>query len=154
MWYPSCRPFVGKGICVHWYHCLCVPPSRHKDSEEGSYEVQTAEVKINFDKSEGLRLGTWRGSIPLPGLFHWSDGPVRILGVWFRPGLQLEWNWSEVQAKVDAQVGTWLWRWLSLKGKAEVCTMYIFPLIRYCLSVLPLPKNHQLALQWSLSKLL
>ena len=26
----------------------------------------------------------------LPGIFSWTDGPVRILGVWFGPGLQLE----------------------------------------------------------------
>ena len=48
-----------------------------------------AGAKVNFDKSEGLRLGAWRGSNTLPGPFHWSDGPVRILGVWFGPNLQL-----------------------------------------------------------------
>ncbi len=48
-----------------------------------------AGAKVNFDKSEGLRLGAWRGSNTLPGPFRWSDGPVRILGVWFGPGLQL-----------------------------------------------------------------
>ncbi len=42
-----------------------------------------AGAKVNFDKSEGLRLGAWRGSDTLPGPFRWSDGPVRILGVWF-----------------------------------------------------------------------
>ena len=36
---------------------------------------------------------------------------------------------------------------------AEVYTVYIFPLVLYCLPVL-LPKNHRLALQRSLSKLL
>ena len=46
-----------------------------------------AGAKVNFDKSEGLRLGAWRGSNTLPGPFRWSDGPVRILGVWFGPGL-------------------------------------------------------------------
>ena len=51
-----------------------------------------AGAKVNFDKSEGLWLGAWRGSVPLPGPFRWSDGPVRILEVWFGPGLQLEWN--------------------------------------------------------------
>ena len=61
-----------------------------------------AGAKVNFDKSEGLRLGAWRGSVTLPGPFRWSDGPVRILGVWFGPDLQLEQNWSEVQAKVNA----------------------------------------------------
>ena len=59
----------------------------------GEYE-RIAGAKVNFDKSEGLRLGAWRGSDTRPGPFRWSDGPVRILGVWFRPDLQLERNWS------------------------------------------------------------
>ena len=52
---------------------------------------KVAGAKVNFDKSEGLLLGAWRGgTLPLPGRFRWSDGPVCILGVWFGPGLQLE----------------------------------------------------------------
>ena len=113
-----------------------------------------AGAKVNFDKSEGLRLGAWRGSNTLPGPFRWSDGPIRILGVWFGPDLQLERNWSEVQTKVNAQVGIWLSRRLSLKGRAEACTTYVFPLILYRLAVLPLPKARRLALQQSLSRLL
>ena len=96
-----------------------------------SYE-QIAGAKINFDKSKVSRLGAWRDSVPLPGPFRWGDGPVCILRVWFGPGLQLEWNWSEVQAKVDAQVGTWL-------QFVEVCAVYIFLSILYHLSVLLLP---------------
>ena len=96
----------------------------------GEYE-RIAGAKVNFDKSKGLRLGAWRGSYTLPGPFRWSDGPIRILGVWFGPDLQLEQNWSEVQAKVNAQVGIWLSRRLSLKGRAEACAVYVFPLILY-----------------------
>ena len=48
--------------------------------EVGEYERITG-AKVNFDKSEGLRLGAWRGSNTLPEPFRWSDGPVRILGV-------------------------------------------------------------------------
>ena len=94
----------------------------------GEYE-RIAGAKVNFDKSEGLQLGAWRGSDTLQGPFRWSDGPVRILGVWFGPDLQLERNWSEVQAQVNAQVEIWLSRRLSLKGRAEACTVYVFPLI-------------------------
>ena len=86
---------------------------------------QIAGDKINFDKSEGLRLDAWMGGVLLPGHFRWSDGPIRILGVWFGLGLQLERNWSEVQANVD----TWLRKRLSSKDGEEVCAMYIFPLI-------------------------
>ena len=92
----------------------------------GEYEW-IAEAKVNFDKTEGLRLGAWRGSDTLPGPFRWNDGPVCILGVWFGPDLQLERNWSEVLAQVNAQVGIWLSRRLSLKGRAEACAMYAFP---------------------------
>ena len=70
----------------------------------GEYE-RIAGAKVNFDKSEGLRLGAWKGSDTLPGSFRRSDGPVRILGLWYGPDLQLERNWSEVQDKVNAQVG-------------------------------------------------
>ena len=104
-----------------------------------------AGAKVNFDKSEGLRLGAWRGSNTLPGPFRWSDVPVRILGVWFGPDLQLKRNWLEIQAKVNAQVGIWLSRRLSLKGRAEACAVYVFPLILYRLAVIPLPKVHRLA---------
>ena len=113
-----------------------------------------ARAKVNFDKSEGLRLRAWRGRDTLPGLFYWSDGPVRILGVWFGPYLQLKRNWSEVQVKVNAQVGTWLSRRLFLKGRAEACAVYVFPLILYRLVVLLLSKAHRLVLQRSLSRLL
>ena len=68
--------------------------SRHRDilavKEAVVRYEKVAGAKFNFDKSEGLRLGFWIGSVPLPGPFRWSDGPVRILGVWFGPGLQLE----------------------------------------------------------------
>ena len=101
-----------------------------------------------------MRLGAWRGSVPLPGPYRWSVGPVRILGVWFWPGLQLERNWLEVRAKVEVQVDAWLRRRLSLKGRAEVCAVHIFPLILYRLSVLPLPKDHRAALIQSLFKLI
>ena len=115
---------------------------------------QIAGAKVSFDKSEGLPLGACRGIDTLLGPFRWSDGHVRILRVWFGPDLQLERNWSEVQAKVNAQVGIWLSRRLSLKGRAEACSVHVFPLILYRLAVLPLPKARRLALQRSLSRLL
>ena len=128
--------------------------SRRQDIEAVKEAVveyeRIAGAKVNFDKSQDFWLGAWKGSNTLPGPFRWSDGPIRILGVWFGPDLQLERNWSEVHAKV----GIWLSRRLSLKGRAEACAAYVFPLILYQLAVLPLPKAHRLALQRSLSRLL
>ena len=78
---------------------------------------KVAGTKVNFDKSEGLQLGAWRGGVPLPGPFRWSDGPIRILEVWCGSGLPLERNWLEVRTKVEAQVAAWLRRRLSLKRR-------------------------------------
>ena len=45
-----------------------------------------AGAKVNFDKSEGLRLGAWRGGVPLPRPFRWSEGS----------GLGPASSWSEI----------------------------------------------------------
>ena len=67
------------------------------------------------------------------------------------------WARSSTGAKLVGSTGQGrcpgrLRRRLSLKGRVKVCVVYVFPLIFYCLSVLPLSKNHRLALQRSLSK--
>ena len=132
---PFFWPSYGKGFRVRWWHHSFV--SCHLDIEavkEAVVEYEwIAGAKVNFEKSEGLRLGAWRGSNTLPGPFRWSDGHICILRVWFGRDFQLEWNWSKVQAKVNALVGI---------------------LILYRLAVLPLPKARRLALKQSLSRLL
>ena len=87
---------------------------------------QITGAKINLEKSKGLRLGAWTGSDKLPGPFRWSDGPIKILGVWFGPDLQVEKNWSEVQAKVEARIRRWFPRRLSLKGRG-LCHLHFPP---------------------------
>ena len=155
---PALRgiPFVGRlaARVSTFTDDVTVFVSRRQDIEAVKEAVveyeRIAGAKVNFDKSEGA----WRGSNTLPGPFRWSDGPIRILGVWFGPDVQLERNWSEVHAKVNAQVGIWLSRRLSLKDRTEACAVYIFSLILYRLAVLPLPKARRLALQRSLTRLL
>ena len=117
------------------------------------YEFVTG-AKINCEKSEGVRLGLWRSASPLPGPFSLGNGPIKILGVWFGPDLQIEKNWSEVQTKVETRIREWFRRRLSLKGRAEACATYIFPLILYRLAVLPLPAARLLALERALYRFL
>ena len=108
-------------------------------NEIGRYKA-VAGAKINRKKSVSLRLGSWKGCA-LPGPFIWKNGPFKILGIWFGPDLQLEKNWLEVLEKVVAAMELWLHRWLSLKGRAEVCCSHIYPLVVYRLSVLPIPRT-------------
>ena len=114
IWFQVTISWNDNHLFAHSY----MVSSIHIQCKEFVDSYMVTGAKINFDKSEGLRLGAWRGGVPLPGPFHWSDGPIHILRVWFGPRLQLEGNWTEVQAKVNAQVGTWLWRHLPLRGRA------------------------------------
>lgn len=64
----------------------------------------------------------------------WTDGPYKILSVWFSPDLQQR----EVLEKFIASVNLWPRRNLSLKGRAEMIVTYICPHILYRPSVMPL----------------
>ena len=96
--------------------------------EIGRYKVVTG-AKINYEKSVGLQLGSWKGCA-LPSSFSQMDGLCKILGIWFGLHLQLEKNWSEVLEDVVTVTALWLRRRLFLNGWAEICL--------YHLSVLPI----------------
>lgn len=50
-------------------------------------------AKINRNKFSGLRLGAWKG-VDILGHFSFTYEPIRILGAWLGPRLQLKKNWS------------------------------------------------------------
>lgn len=105
-------------------------------------------AKTNRNKASDLQLGAWK-CLTLPGASSWTEGLIRILKVWFGPGLQLKKNWSELQAKLGVTARACLRRRFSSKGKAEACVMYLFPLIFYWLFVLPLSRSRKKALIYS-----
>ena len=77
-----------------------IPPFGHRGYEEGGCKVrargksqgQLWQVRRSADRS-------WRDGVPLPGPFHWSDGPFLIHGVWFGPDLELERKLSELSGE-------------------------------------------------------
>ena len=89
-----CWPSFSKSFRVRYNNIVFV--SRRLDIKTmkkavAEYE-RIAGTKVNFVKSEGLRLGEWTGSDTLPVPFCWSDGIVCILREWFGFNLQLERN--------------------------------------------------------------
>ena len=62
---------------------------------------EIAVAKIKFYKSECLRLGAWRGGIPI----RWSDRPIHILGVTLQQSLsKLLWGWTVDRSIVNVRV--------------------------------------------------
>ena len=103
------------------------------------YEAVTG-AKVNFDKSEGLRLGARRDGVS-PAWIPPLERPtgVKLIG----------------STDKSRSAGWYLAsRGLSLKGRAEMCATYVLPLIFYQLSVPTLPKDPRRALKQSFSKLL
>lgn len=57
------------------------------------YEAVTG-TQVNQEKSVSLHLGTWRGRfMPTASIVeHWMKVLVKLLGVWFGPGLHVDKN--------------------------------------------------------------
>ena len=74
----------------------------------GEYE-RIAGAKVNFDKSEGLWLGAWRGSDTVPGPFRWSDVPVSMLDwLYFLCLRHVGWRFSNPSPDCSGEVqGRW-----------------------------------------------
>ena len=93
--------------------------------------------------------------MPASGDFcRWTKGPVKVLGVWLGPDLQVEKNWDEAACRVANLTQKWAERKLSLKGRAEVANAYIASVVYYRLTVVPCPKTHLTRLERMLFRFL
>ena len=103
-------------------------------------------LKVNYDKTEILRIGSlhktdahYYSGLPL----HWSDGPIKILGIWVSPDQELmtNVNYKELIVKARSILNMWSRRSLTLLGKILVINTLIIPLFVYRLQVLPSPDS-------------
>ena len=78
-------------ITIFVSHCLYIKAVKEA---VGEYK-RIAGAKVNFDKSEGLRLGAWRGSDTLPGPSAGATDPSASS----RYGSDPTSNWSEIGRK-------------------------------------------------------
>ena len=105
----------------------------------------------------GREMWTWLDSSPSAKVGSYSDRVlVKRADIDFVscPTFHLIVRTDHKLVRVSLQLANRLSRRLSLKGRVEVSAVYVFPLILYRFTVLPLPKAHRLALQRSLSRLL
>lgn len=116
--------------------------------QELMYEYQDFQdfsgLAINYDKTEITRMGSLRktnarfySEHPL----HWSDGPVKILGIEFYETWDLtsQKNYEVTYAKAKSIIQMWKNRSLTPVGKIQVVNTLINSLFTYKLQVLPSP---------------
>ena len=103
-------------------------------------------LKANYDKTEVLRIGSLRLSdarfysdFPL----QWTDGPIKILGIWCTsdPDLMLKINFEKTLDKAANICKIWSKRPLTILGKILLVNTLIVPLFTYRLSIIRTPTN-------------
>ena len=103
-------------------------------------------LKVNYDKTEILRIGSLRDTDALyfsGRPLHWSDGTIRVLGIHIGNDQKLvgHKNYKEILEKATSVLTAWSKRSLTLLGKIEVVNTLVASLFSYRLQVLPSPSD-------------
>ena len=101
-------------------------------------------LKVNYDKTEILRIGSIQGSncALCPEInMKWTNNPIPLLGIHICPNLEklLEINYTDVVKKVRSSAKLWQRRQLTLYGKIVIIKTFLMSQIIYKVTVLPNP---------------
>ena len=92
--------------------------------------------KLNLSKTKGLRLGRWKG-VPLPFPVTWTDGNLKINGVWFgnlRPDHQ---TWTDRVSACISVLNSFSNRSVSVFAKAYAVNVFVLSKLWYVAPVYP-----------------
>ena len=103
-------------------------------------------LKVNYDKTEILRIGSLRHSdakLITATEMCWTNDPVLVLGVTISTDVNelLSLNFDPLIPKIENQIKIWNMRELSLFGKSLIIKTMLMSQLVYKLSVLPTPSN-------------
>ena len=105
-------------------------------------------LKVNYNKTEILRIGSLRNTnaryyseLPL----FWTDGPIKILGIWVLANRNemLNRNWSDTMNKAENILRLWRRRSLTLLGNIMIINTLVLPLFVYRLAIILTPSDLQ-----------
>ncbi len=105
---------------------------------------KASSSKVNWDKSEALKVGQWREEkIPcLPGGLKWGSNGIKCLGVFLGTQQFQEKNWEGVMEKVCAKISKWRWLLpqMSYRGRVLVINNLVASMLWHKVMVLNPPK--------------
>lgn len=103
-------------------------------------------LKVNYDKTEILRIGSIRNSnakIYTGRKLHWTNDPVKLLGISITTDKNtlLDTNFEPLIKKIENIIKVWKQRQLTIYGKSLIIKTLLVSQLVYRLSVLPTPKS-------------
>ena len=115
-----------------------------KELEE--YE-EASGAKINYNKTEGLWAGSWKGRRVPPMKIKWTSKNVEKLGVFFgndNPDLA---TFNAITPSINKRLSYWKQFKISQIGKARVVEIFLASKLIYASKFYPIPVNIQKQLQ-------
>ncbi len=112
---------------------------------------QATEAKVNYKKTKGLWVGSWKGrrTSPIPSI-RWTSGDLKNLGIYFgneNPALR---TFEEIVPKFQKRLSYWKQFSLSKLGKATVAEMFLASKLVYAMKFHPIPQRFQKEIQDSI----
>ena len=95
---------------------------------------------LNLGKSVVKYFGSWTDRRDTAGGLALSNGPLKILGVFFMSEGAARANWEERLAKARKKLGLWKARSLSFLGKVLALKVDVLPSLLYLAHVYPMPR--------------
>ena len=100
-------------------------------------------LKVNSSKTEGMWIGSLKGSEMKPLGIKWPQEPIKALGVSFSYDKKLLYskNFLEKIDNIKTLINIWSSRGLSLYGKVAIIKTLLLPKVVYVSSLMPTPKH-------------
>ena len=114
------------------------------DSIKATFETydlykKASGSKLNWSKSKGLWLGSWRGCSDPPVDLDWSSFKLNVLGVFVGIGDLTYDNWRPRINAIDKVLSSWRSRSPSFRGKSLVIKALALSRIWYVASLIHMP---------------
>jgi exonuclease III len=98
-------------------------------------------TKLNRNKSFGIWLGSWVNRVDNICNLHFSRDTQKFYGILLERGHMSEQNWTKLLSKFNSTLSSFLYRDLSIRGRAVIANAMACSKLWYVASVLSLPPD-------------
>ena len=100
-------------------------------------------ARVNYTKTKGLLLGTWRTKPPPRTKFKWITGCIKALGIYHGYKIDKDKLWNEKLDKIQRNLKPWSNRDLTYAGKVLLIKTLGFSITNYKIEYVGIPNNNK-----------